>query len=69
YHGRHSHSYMESLPDFVRLAEAYGHVGISISDKATLREQLAEALRIVREEKRLVFADVMVDEKEHVYPM
>ncbi|MGJ7071872.1 acetolactate synthase 3 large subunit [Morganella morganii] len=69
YHGRHSHSYMESLPDFVRLAEAYGHIGISISDKATLREQLAEALRIVREEKRLVFADVMVDEKEHVYPM
>ena len=37
--------------------------------KTTLREQLAEALRIVREEKRLVFADVMVDEKEHVYPM
>ncbi|MGL4859948.1 MAG: acetolactate synthase 3 large subunit [Enterobacteriaceae bacterium] len=66
YAGRHSHSYMESLPDFVKLAEAYGHVGISISKPEELESKLAEALAI---KTRLVFVDVHVDESEHVYPM
>ncbi|URQ61484.1 acetolactate synthase 3 large subunit [Pantoea alhagi] len=68
YSGRHSHSYMESLPDFVRLAEAYGHVGISISHPSELEEKLALALETVAQ-GRLVFVDVNVDGSEHVYPM
>ena len=66
YEGRHSHSYMDSLPDFVKLAEAYGHVGIKITDPAKLDEQLAYALSL---KDRLVFIDVIVDRNEHVYPM
>jgi acetolactate synthase-1/2/3 large subunit len=66
YGGRHSSSYMESLPDFVKVAEAYGHVGIKIDHLAELDEKLAQAFAI---KDRLVFVDVMVDEKEHVYPM
>nr|VXZ88659.1 Acetolactate synthase isozyme 3 large subunit [Klebsiella pneumoniae] len=68
YSGRHSQSYMESLPDFVRLAEAYGHVGIRISEPQELETKLAEALEQVRQ-RRLVFVDVTVDGSEHVYPM
>jgi len=68
YSGRHSQSYMESLPDFVRLAEAYGHVGISITRPDELESKLAEALEQVRND-RLVFVDVTVDDTEHVYPM
>lgn len=68
YSGRHSQSYMESLPDFVRLAEAYGHVGIRISESQELESKLAEALEQVRQ-RRLVFVDVTVDGSEHVYPM
>ena len=66
YGGRHSSSYMESLPDFVKIAEAYGHVGIQIDRRDELDEKLNEAFAI---KNRLVFVDVMVDEKEHVYPM
>jgi len=66
YGGRHSSSYMESLPDFVKLAESYGHVGIQINHKEELNEKLAEAFAI---KNRLVFVDILVDEKEHVYPM
>ncbi|NRN27285.1 acetolactate synthase 3 large subunit [Photorhabdus heterorhabditis] len=69
YAGRHSQSYMESLPDFVKLAEAYGHVGISIQSYDELESKLAEALKEVTENQRLVFVDVTVDETEHVYPM
>ncbi|WNJ78830.1 acetolactate synthase 3 large subunit [Cedecea neteri] len=68
YSGRHSQSYMESLPDFVRLAEAYGHVGISITKPEELESKLAQALETVRG-GRLVFVDVTVDGTEHVYPM
>ena len=68
YSGRHSQSYMESLPDFVRLAEAYGNVGIRISEPQELETKLAEALEQVRQ-RRLVFVDVTVDGSEHVYPM
>ena len=66
YSGRYSHSYMESLPDFVKLAEAYGHVGIAIRTPDELESKLAQALA---EKERLVFVDVTVDETEHVYPM
>lgn len=66
YGGRHSSSYMESLPDFIKLAEAYGHVGIKIDNQDELDEKLAEAFAI---KDRLVFVDIYVDENEHVYPM
>ncbi|TKI08743.1 acetolactate synthase 3 large subunit [Martelella alba] len=66
YSGRHSQSYMESLPDFVKLAEAYGHVGIAIQSPDELESKLASALA---QKHRLVFVDVMVDGSEHVYPM
>ncbi|WP_370292849.1 acetolactate synthase 3 large subunit [Thalassolituus sp.] len=67
YEGRHSHSYMESLPDFVKLVEAYGHVGIRVEG----RDQLPQALEDTfgKYNDRLVFLDVAVDETEHVYPM
>jgi len=68
YSGRHSQSYMKSLPDFVRLAEAYGHIGIRISSPAELETKLSEALEHVNN-NRLVFVDVVVDGTEHVYPM
>ncbi|WDE03328.1 acetolactate synthase 3 large subunit [Thalassomonas viridans] len=66
YGGRHSSSYMESLPDFVKLAQAYGHVGIRIDHLDELDEKLEQAFAV---KNRLVFVDILVDEKEHVYPM
>lgn len=66
YAGRHSSSYMESLPDFAKIAEAYGHVGISIKKRSELEPMLKKALSI---RDKLVFVDVMTDATEHVYPM
>ena len=67
YGGRHSHStYAESLPDFTKLAEAYGHVGIKIEKLSELNSKLEEAFAL---KDKLVFVDVMVDPNEHVYPM
>ncbi len=66
YEGRHSHSYMESLPDFTSLVEAYGHVGMRVSSGDELDEAMKEALSL---KDKLVFVDVMVDPEEHVYPM
>ena len=66
YDGRHASSYMESLPDFIKVAEAYGHVGIQIDTLDELDSKLAHAFSI---KDKLVFVDVLVDEKEHVYPM
>lgn len=66
YSGRHSNSYMESLPDFVKLAEAYGHVGIAITSPQELESKLSEALAV---KSRLVFVDITIDSSEHVYPM
>ncbi|KAB8306176.1 acetolactate synthase 3 large subunit [Erwinia endophytica] len=68
YSGRHSQSYMASLPDFVRLAEAYGHVGIGIDHPHELKPKLTQALEALGT-GRLVFVDVNVDGTEHVYPM
>jgi acetolactate synthase-1/2/3 large subunit len=66
YSSRHSHSYMDSLPDFVKLAEAYGHVGIRITDLKDLKSKMQEAFAM---KDRLVFLDIQVDTNEHVYPM
>ncbi|MFZ3514379.1 acetolactate synthase 3 large subunit [Vibrio harveyi] len=66
YQGRHSNSYMSSVPDFVAIAEAYGHVGIRIETPDQLEAGLQKALDM---KDRLVFVDINVDETEHVYPM
>ncbi|KIQ03342.1 MULTISPECIES: acetolactate synthase 3 large subunit [Pseudomonas] len=66
YSSRYSHSYMESLPDFVKLAESYGHVGIRITDLKDLKPKMEEAFAM---KDRLVFLDIAVDTSEHVYPM
>lgn len=66
YSSRYSHSYMESLPDFVKLAEAYGHVGMRIQRLEDLKPMMAEAFAM---KNRLVFLDIAVDNTEHVYPM
>lgn len=66
YDKRHSHSYMESLPDFVKLAEAYGHVGMRVDHFADLEAAMEECFAL---KDRLVFMDIYVDPNEHVYPM
>jgi acetolactate synthase-1/2/3 large subunit len=67
YGGRYSHStYAESLPDFTKLAEAYGHVGIRIEKMSELKGKMQEAFAL---KDKLVFVDVIVDPDEHVYPM
>lgn len=66
YKSRHAHSYMESLPDFAKLIEAYGFTAI----KVTTHEELAPALeRAFADTNELVFLDIYVDPFEHVYPM
>jgi len=66
YQGRHSNSYMSSVPDFAAIAEAYGHVGIRIEKPEELENGLKQALEL---KDKLVFVDINVDETEHVYPM
>ncbi len=66
YGGRQSHSYMDSLPDFVKLAEAYGHVGIRVDHPDDLEGALEQCFAL---KDRLVFMDIAVDPDEHVYPM
>ncbi|WP_226704101.1 acetolactate synthase 3 large subunit [Microbulbifer elongatus] len=67
YEGRLSNSvYEESLPDFIKLAEAYGHLGMKIEHRDELHGKLTEAFAI---KDRTVFIDVYVDPTEHVYPM
>lgn len=66
YGGRHSSSYMDSLPDFVKLVESYGHVGIRVNNPDELQPAIEKAMSIT---DRLVFLDILVDENEHVYPM
>jgi acetolactate synthase-1/2/3 large subunit len=66
YHGsRRSHSYMDALPDFVKLAEAYGHRAIRVNRASAVRAALSEALA---ETDRMVFLDVVIDRRENVYP-
>jgi acetolactate synthase-1/2/3 large subunit len=66
YQGRHSNSYMDSVPDFAAIAEAYGHVGMRISSPDELESGLEKALAM---KDSLVFVDISVDDTEHVYPM
>ncbi|HAL42629.1 MAG TPA: acetolactate synthase 3 large subunit, partial [Gammaproteobacteria bacterium] len=69
YGGRHSQStYSDSLPDFKSLVEAFGHVGMRISDAADLEDAMREAFS-EENRNRLVFMDIWVDPHEHVYPM
>ncbi len=66
YDKRYAMSYMESLPDFVKLAESYGHVGIQIKDPADIEGALREAMKI---RDKAVFLDFLTDPEENVYPM
>ncbi len=66
YEGRHSHTYMDSLPDFVKLVESYGHVGFTVDNIDELDATLDKAFAL---KDRLVFVDIKVDPEEHVYPM
>lgn len=62
---RRAQSYMESIPDFVRMAEAYGHRGLRVKNSADLSAVLADA---IHEPKHLVFVDVLIDRTENVFP-
>ena len=66
YGGRYSHSYMDALPDFVKLAEAYGHVGLLVESPADVEGALREAIRL---KDRTVFLDIRTDQTENVWPM
>ncbi|MDF7675861.1 biosynthetic-type acetolactate synthase large subunit [Neisseriaceae bacterium ESL0693] len=66
YHDRYAASYMESLPDFVKLAEAYGHVGMRIEKPSEVEAALKEAIAL---KDKLVFIDFITDRKQNVYPM
>ena len=66
YQSRYSHSYLEALPDFVKLAESYGHAGLRIDKPHDVEAALKEALG---QRDRLVFLDFITDQTENVYPM
>ncbi len=66
YEKRYSHVYMDSLPDFVKLAEAYGHVGIKVEDPNDLHDAIKQAFAL---KDRTVFLDIITDREANVYPM
>ncbi|MFI3196299.1 MAG: acetolactate synthase 3 large subunit [Methylococcaceae bacterium] len=66
YESRYSHSYMDTIPEFVQLAEAYGHVGMRIDKPHEVRPALEKAFAL---KDRTVFLDIMTDRTENVYPM
>jgi len=66
YGGRYSHSYMDALPDFVKLAEAYGHIGLLIERPSDVEGALREAIKL---KDRTVFLDIRTDPTENVWPM
>ena len=66
YDRRYSHSYMDALPNFVKLSESYGHVGIRVDKPQDVEGALKEALEL---KNRLVFLDIITDPTENVYPM
>jgi acetolactate synthase-1/2/3 large subunit len=66
YESRYSHSYVDALPDFVKLAESFGHIGMRIERPTELEAAMTEAFAM---KDRLVFMDVIVDPTENVYPM
>lgn len=67
YQGRYSMSYMEAIPDFVKLAESYGHVGIRVEKPEDVVPAMEDAMG--KHKNRLVFLDVVTDQTENVYPM
>lgn len=66
YDGRESHSYMDSVPDFVKLSEAYNHIGIKVDTIDQLEPAMKRAFEL---KDRVVFLDILIDPEEHVYPM
>ncbi len=66
YEGRYAMSYMESIPDFVKLAQSYGHVGMQVDQSADVEEALREAFAM---KDKLVFIDFITTREENVYPM
>ena len=66
YEKRYSHVYMDALPDFVKLTEAYGHVGIKVEDPNDLHDAMIEAFEL---KDRTVFLDIITDQEANVYPM
>lgn len=66
YENRYSESYMDSLPDFVKLAESYGHVGMNIENPADVEGALKDAFAM---KDKFVFMNFMTDQKENVFPM
>ncbi len=66
YESRYSHSYMDTIPEFVKLAEAYGHVGMRVERPEDVRAALEEAFAL---KDRTVFLDIITDRTENVYPM
>ena len=66
YSSRYSHSYMEALPDFVKMAESYGHVGMRIEKSSDVEGAIKEALEL---KDRTVLMDFVTDQTENVYPM
>ncbi|MBA4141560.1 MAG: acetolactate synthase 3 catalytic subunit [Nitrosospira sp.] len=67
FHGnRYAESYMDALPDFVKLAESYGHVGMKIEQPGDVESALTEAFKL---KNRLVFMDFITDQTENVFPM
>jgi acetolactate synthase-1/2/3 large subunit len=66
YDRRYSHSYMDALPDFVKLAESYGHIGVRVERPGDVEVALREAFAL---QDRLVFLDFITDQAENVYPM
>ncbi len=66
YDSRYSHSYMDALPDFVKMAEAYGHVGMRVENAKDVESALKKALKI---KDKVVLMDFITDQTENVYPM
>jgi acetolactate synthase-1/2/3 large subunit len=68
YGNRYAESYMDALPDFVKLAESYGHIGLQIEKPSEVTDALKEAFS-EKNKERLVFLDFLTDQTENVYPM
>lgn len=66
YEKRYAMSYLDALPDFVKLAESYGHVGIKVEKESDLKSALVEAFK---QKDRTVFLDILTDPSENVFPM
>ncbi len=66
YERRYSQTYMESLPDFVALAESFGHIGMRVEQPGDVDSAIREAFAM---KDRLVFMDIITDQSENVFPM